>query len=171
MLKTKTGLFAAWLMMLCLSTLASAEGNTPEPDGAEIFEQLPEEIQNKIIDESTKYYRECSTSGPMSFHYDCDCVRQEFINIRTTQGPDPTGTSLYKDAMNRCVAEVPQIAKYYAVKCEDKNRTRLKDVEGYCQCFSETMAKKFIEKPYFTLGFLGILHKESRKECGYNNYR
>lgn len=142
---------------------------TQPSDGAAAFKQLPEEIQNKIIDEATKAHRDCSTGSVVRIYYNCDCVKEKFIQARTTQGPDASYHTINRETRNRCISP-ESITEYRYDLCVDQESQRIKKYDSYCKCYSETMANKFVERPYLSLDFLGILHKESYKECGYNNY-
>jgi len=148
----------------------AAKDDSESKFGRAAFRQLPEDIQIRIIDEATLARRECSKSRNYSGHYSCDCVKEEFINIRTIHGPEINWQSLTQDARNRCVSP-DSISKYYRTSCIVTENRKIINADAYCQCFGDKMATKFVKRPAFSSDFLSLLHKESYKACGYNKYQ
>lgn len=138
-------------------------------DGAAAFRQLPEEIQNKILDEATKARQECVMGSLVRWFYNCDCVKEEFIKARTIQGPKTSFYRMTQDVRKKCVSP-ESITQYYYLKCAGPGEINLRDFETYCKCYSETMTNKFVARPYLSQDFLGLLHKETYKECRYTDY-
>ena len=138
-------------------------------EGAAIFPQLPEEIQNRIMDESNLAHRKCSGGGSQ-WYYDCNCVKQEFINIRAGKGPEASFTTINRQALNLCFSP-ESIATYYYESCVTRHlSTKMKDRETYCKCFGQTMSDKFMERPALTSNYLAMLMEETRQECKFFDY-
>ncbi len=140
-------------------------------DGAAAFRQLPEEIQNRIIYEAAraKARGNCQTGNYFTFlRFKCDCVEEEFIKIRTIQGPEPTFDTILEESLKRCILTEPIAQHYYdnCLKSQDRND---KKFYSYCKCFSETMTNKIAEHPRLSSYLESEYHKETYAECGGGN--
>ncbi len=167
---------------------ASNKGNMPKADGAAAFKKLPTEIQGKIVAEADEYRRQCGVTHLTRHYYNCDCVRDDFINRRTITGPEremtdserkmmpgpekkkiyseigaTTGRNLYREAKNACI-DPESIADFETKKCL-RAPSRIKNYKSYCKCFGETYTKKFVAQPYLSGDFRTKLKLDSHRAC------
>lgn len=146
---------------------------TSQPlDDAAAFRQLPEEIQNRIMDEAAraKALGNCQMGNYFTYlRFRCDCIEEEFIKIRTIQGPGPTFDTIFEESLKRCILTEPITQHYYnnCLKSQDRNG---KKFYIYCKCFSETMTNKIAEHPRLSSYLESEYHKETYAECGGSNY-
>ncbi|WJW76545.1 hypothetical protein QVG61_05505 [Thiohalobacter sp. IOR34] len=156
-----------WLVALLLPLHAARADDT----AAEVFRQLPEEIQNRILDETSKARQECSMASLRRAHYDCNCVAEAFKQARTLGGPQPPYHELYSGAFEKRCIDREAVTKLYESQCMQQNSVKLQaGARDYCACYGEKTAERFLDKPYFSNEYRGLVHREVSKACDWNRY-
>lgn len=159
---------SVWVVLLLVIMLP---GMTIAAEWKQVFNQLPEDIQNKILDESTRAYQQCSGSGYRAIYSDCKCVSEKFRQGRVLKGPDERYVVLYDAASKSKDCLLPASIEIATKKeCFQTNQW-LVGKEKYCSCLAESYTKKFMKRPYLTLNFMGLLKKQAVMECQRAKYQ
>ncbi|HHJ13675.1 MAG TPA: hypothetical protein ENJ79_04765 [Gammaproteobacteria bacterium] len=154
------------LLFVCVAVQAG------EPDWKAAFNQLPEDIQNRIIDEANKVYDECAAAALKSRYYDCRCVSNEAMRLRTESGPGPAYHEIQGNAFaNRKCIDYQSIVGLQYDQCISNNEPSLeRHAEPYCKCYAKHVADAFLKQPYFASEMRGVHAMEAYEACDQNKY-
>ncbi len=159
---------SGWIALLLLAIIP---GVVTASEWKRVFNQLPEDIQNRILDESTRAYQQCNTGGVRSVYSDCKCVSEKFREGRVLKGPDERYVVLYDTASKSKDCLQPGSIEVVKKKECLQNNQWLTGKEKYCGCLARSYTKKFMKRPYLTLNFMGMLETEAVMECGLAKYQ
>lgn len=144
------------------------EENKEKIDFDQLFSKLPEDIQVDLAREAEQQYNRCASKGTFSKYYDCKCVAEKYLHARIMQGPETGKHNLLTDVVLECPYE-EGIAGFQYQKCVKRFAMDVVfDLEAFCTCYANSIAKNFTEKPSMHSQYVNLLSNRAMTECGYH---
>ncbi len=147
---------------------------------AEIFDELPVEIKEKLKQEEDKKFAECNSHRRWAEFVDCGCQTDIYMNYRISKGPGPTEFRISEEVgskssdgtaeIDACINDAA-IIDHYRVKCVSNWAAQVKDSEGFCNCYASAMAKEFRKNRNLSKGAVAQGNRESIRNCPMNKFR
>jgi hypothetical protein len=147
--------------------LPDAEPEMPGYSSVKSYESLPPEIQGELADEAQKVYDDCTFGEQYSQFHDCECIAVQYLDKRILAGPDATEGQLMSEISGSCVNKAG-VAGYYYPTCHKQFSAFIKsldDLDKFCICYANTMAKKYAEQPSLYRFHLRNLTGAALSEC------
>lgn len=142
--------------------------NTEEINYRKVFEQLPDEIQSDLMIEAEKEYQKCTRKGAYSKYYDCRCIAIKFLDARIKRGPEAHSQHILGEVTLECPYAAGVAGLSYR-KCESMFAMGIVgDLDKFCTCFANSVAKTFSAKPSMHSQYVSYLHQKAIAECGYD---
>lgn len=168
-----TGFFSClllWLFMTLPTALpAQAQDMIPTEQekqplsAAEIFEQLPPEIQEELKAEADTVFRQCEQRTYYARLHDCGCIAISFLDQRILQGPNATNFNLWQEIGPECINVAGMAGDSYE-SCTKRFFNQEKYNE-FCECYANTMADKYKKSPIDNSYHLSNLSASAYTEC------
>lgn len=145
------------------------EEDKEEIDFDKLFSELPEDIQVDLATEAEQQYNRCANKGTFSKYYDCKCVAEKYLHARIMQGPEKGRQNLLTEVVLEC-PYAEGIAGFQYQKCVKRfGMDVVFDLEKFCTCYANSIAKNFAEKPSMHSQYVNFLTNRAMSECGYND--
>ena len=169
-------LFVVVLALIILPQFAQAQDNRlflpqapKEPEKqysySEVFNQLPPEIQQQLVDEAMIIEDECSGRNRYSTFYDCRCMAVKYIDQRIKLGPDANQNQVYESIDNKECRSIEGMAGYTYERCYRHNSMDPK-VEEKCTCAANEVAKKMFDVDILSGPVVQRLTVQAFIDCG-----
>jgi len=169
-LKKHTGIFLLWhnkrmkflslfliaFLLVAPAVYAQSESSKPAPSKDEssgsflgkLFggkDAKPPAPTPKQMDEAFAVYDECKASDMVRKYYDCNCLAENFLNLRAADTDTPRD-ELIVTARKKCPNTVDIAGSSYQ-RCLDWAPRLRADYDQYCTCYANTFAKNFTTNP------------------------
>lgn len=138
--------------------------NADDMTAAEIFEVLPRDIQDEIIDEAEQVAQRCANQDVNSQFYDCECIAARFIDARVLRGPEISAYSLVAELEPECVNSAG-VAGYAYNQCSGMNAYGAQNAEEVCSCYGNYVAKQFSKTPVASFSFFSKISANAIIAC------
>ena len=136
--------------------------------GNPIFDQLPPEIQQEILEEAEMVHGLCSGRYTYSRFYDCDCVAAKFVDARIERGPGKGPTYLAEEVAIECPNQ-PGIAGFAWDQCQSIAENMPYGRNEYCTCFAKQYVTEYMERPVLKTPWLKSVMSKSLYKCDTGN--
>jgi hypothetical protein len=120
----------------------------------------------EYLEEMQAQYKECTSDPVFSQFHECRCFAMKYLDTRVTMGPKATLLDIRRQAEKGCT-NVPAIAGTYYGKCLSSNQTQIDNVDEFCTCFANAMARNFSKNPGSSIDHFVGLQNLSNQQCGY----
>lgn len=109
-----------------------------------IYQQLPLEDQERLIEETYQVEAYCNQKGLFSHLHDCQCVAAEFFEERIRQPELHLNIiSLADNVADRC-PNIPGVAGYAYNDCTSNFRNIIKSrLDDFCTCYANVYANVY----------------------------
>lgn len=111
-----------------------------------LFNQLPEDVQNNILDESREFETYCLGIDTYSEYHDCECLAHRFFEERVKRGPRQHMYSLFGDLKRECPDIAGMAGKSYD-SCMRIMVSQPENIEKVCTCYANNLARAYAEHP------------------------
>lgn len=169
MFKKVCGVLACVLVISTISTASFAQfslfGEQAEEEAEiSVFDTLPADIQEEIIEEAEKARSLCEQRSNMAVFHDCDCIAANFLEERA-RDPASNRTILVSKLTKQC-PNVPGIAGKAYQDCKTVSGSMDFNVaEAFCTCVGNRTATAFSERPTDRLSGITSLTVGARTQC------
>jgi len=124
-----------------------SEPAEPFYTSAGLYAQLPPEIQEELNEEAQKIYTDCSFSSRYAQFHDCRCLAIQYLDKRIMKGPEATEAALLTAIAGECVNDAG-VAGYYYPQCKAQFSSLItSNIEEFCTCYANQMAKNYAKQP------------------------
>lgn len=129
--------------------------NVEEPDAEsqssfirnEIYNKLPPEDQERMLEETAKVYEYCTRNGVYSSYFDCDCVAARFFDERLLYPGKPNIIYMADQVAKEC-PNIPGVAGYAYTECMGSHVANMKlGQKEFCECYANRYAEIYKEDP------------------------
>lgn len=123
----------------------ASTGSSP----SELYDELPPDIQEELAKEREEIFAYCNL---VNNFYDCSCKVKKYMDYRISNGSALGESNIMKiinepDTIRECINEAGVAEHYYANCVVNHSDRGEKDVEKYCRCYADSMAKNFKKQP------------------------
>jgi hypothetical protein len=143
------------------------------PDMQYVFDQLPPDMQNELMDEMEFVNTLCNGTLAYSKYHNCDCIAVKLLDRRLQDGPERSVNNLLPDVSKQCVNK-PAIAGYHYKLCHDRLRPYGEKyavrAEEICTCTANKVAELYAYSPATSLRYQISLVVRAQEECGYGGF-
>lgn len=144
------------------------EEDKKDIDFDKLFDAMPEDIRVELAKEAEQQYNQCTTKATYSKYYDCKCIAEEFLHARIMQGPEIASQNLIREVTLKC-PYIEGIAGMQYKRCEQLFEMDVVfDLEKFCTCYANSIAKNFAKKPSLHSQYINLLSGRAMSECGYD---
>lgn len=161
-------------LIFCLFIIASGTAfaqfsvKSPSEQGLDedvsIFDQLPPEIQQDIVDEAEVVRIQCGKRTGMNTYNDCECAAAKWLEARA-RDPMQLRSWLINKVMKEC-PNIPGIAGDAYDGCRSTtSRMEYHSAEKYCTCVGNRTAMLYEQSPPTKISGLQNLQVRARLQC------
>ena len=119
---------------------------------AHIFDNLPPEVQEELIDEALAAKSTCEGTGGGQSRQDCECVSMKFLDARLLAGPEPNKDAIWLALdVTECNTSTMAAGHMYDL-CTEVYSRHSASTEQVCECTAREGAKKIGKNPNLTSG-------------------
>ena len=144
-----------------LSTPQSTIGNP-------VFDRLPPELQQEILEEAETVHQKCSERYTFSRFHDCDCVAAKFVDARIEQGPGLGAVYVAQNVAVQCPNK-PGIAGFAWDQCQNVAEHMPYGRDEFCTCFARQYVDEYMERPILKTPWLNTVMTRSLGKCDKGN--
>ncbi|MCM2343102.1 MAG: hypothetical protein NDJ24_00915 [Alphaproteobacteria bacterium] len=131
----------------------------------QIFQTLPVDSQNQILDESQKVFNECHHYKLYSQFHDCECLGSTYFEERVFS-PEKSRDAIMGKIAGECTSE-PGVAAYGHDQCLNSLSLILdsRHMDEFCKCYALTFAKNYKDSPYPDFQNLRAIGSRTNTAC------
>jgi hypothetical protein len=138
------------------------------PSMQHVFEQLPPDMQQELMDEMETVRTECQQNSVISVYQDCDCRAVKFLDARLAAGPEPSTNQLAYQVSMECPNK-PAIAGHEYKSCLQNFKHLIndspQDLEKFCKCTANSVAQEYALAPADSLMYQTRLTVAAYNKC------
>lgn len=134
-------------------------------EAVEIFQKMPKEWQDDILDETQKIESDCRQQKTYSEYHDCNCIADKFFVERVFKGPEDNADILLFQLDKDCINEEGIMARSVE-KCLNIPYIAANDLKiSLCSCYADQMAQQYKKYPNADYRHIGKLSSSALIHC------
>jgi len=131
-----------------------------------IYNQLPPEDQERLIEEATYVYDYCMKSGSFSYLHDCGCIAAKSMEVRLNDPESSKTIIAIGDSVAKDCPNGPGAAGWAYEQCHDTYVNVMEyGVKEFCTCYANTFGTLYIENPGSYMTHIKDIGVAATMEC------
>lgn len=137
---------------------------------SELYDELPPDIQEELAKEKEGMVAGCNSNTQNRTFNDCSCVVKKYMDYRISNGSAAGGMYTIgiidkPDTIGECINEAGVAEHYYASCVVNHSDRGEKDVEKYCRCYADSIAKDVKKQATMSDHVLRVISRTSYQAC------